>query len=236
MNSEIIKEFEQGGKRVVMFGEKRDIKHEKPSFELLPYADYIKKEAERRGLTEKMGMMVNPETRKVDRGQECEQELLGKCKIDRKEKIPVPADRTAVTLQKAKNEIFEFARNHQPHKNEQDEENISKEVEQIIKEKLNESDLPKPDTVKFYTAVSTPLDYQYGIDGWIEILEQNGNKELITFDLKTGNYKDSSIQADIMLKLDLQADGFTPKETLSELFRFTNEVIDTYRERTELEN
>ncbi len=230
----IMKEYEHEGKRVVMFNEGVNDGFERPSFELLSYADYLKREAEKRGMVEKMGMMVDSQTRKADRGQECEQALLGRCNIKRTEKVPVPINTTAKTYQMAKDEIFEFTKKHQPAEDEHDQENVSREIEQMIKEKIDKSDLPKPVAIKFYTAIGTPLDYQYGIDGWVEILKENGKKELITFDLKTGNYVNSSIEADIMLKLDLKEDGFTPKETLNELFKFTNEVVDVYRERVAL--
>ncbi|MCK4635242.1 MAG: hypothetical protein KAT32_00075 [Candidatus Moranbacteria bacterium] len=199
----------------------------------MPYIEYIKREAQRRGLVEKMGQMVDPQTRKADRGQECEQAILGRCIIGRAERMPVPADRTSETYQKAKHELFGFARTHQPIESERDEENVAKEIESMIATKLKENNLDIGE-VRFYTAVGTPLDYQCGVDGWVEITNQDNKKELITFDLKTGSHANSSIQADIILKLDLKDDGFTARETLNELFRFTNEVVDVYKERVSL--
>jgi len=37
-----------------------------------------------------------------------------------------------------------------------------------------------------------------------------------------------------MLRLDLKEDGFTAKETLMELFGFTNKVVEIYGERVEI--
>ncbi|MFC1644514.1 hypothetical protein ACFL08_00630 [Patescibacteria group bacterium] len=229
----ISSEGNRGGKRVVSFKRGGPEKFEKPSFEMMTYADYISREAGRRGLDEKMGQMVNKVTRKVDRGQECEQSLLGRCVIARNEKIPVPVGRNPVSYEKAKSELFDFARNHQPSESEKSESNISGEVELMIGDKLKESGVDIAD-VRFRTAVGTPLDYQCGVDGWVEIVSQGEGREIITFDLKTGAARDSSIQADIMLKLDLESDGFTPDQKLAELSGFTGNVVDIYRERVHL--
>ena len=75
------------------------------------------------------------------------------------------------------------------------------------------------------------MDYQYGVDGWVEIIDLDGKKEIITFDLKTGSHANPDIQADILLRLDLKEDGFTPKQTITELFKFTDEVTRIYQER-----
>jgi len=224
----------RGGEKRFVFFEKRGGKKEEPVFsKFMPYAEYIQGEAKRRGLFEKMGQMIDPHTRKVDRGQICEEAILGRCVIDRNERTPVPIDRSIRTYEKAKNQMFDFAREHQPVEQEKNEQNISKEVELIIKSKLKDKNLNIAD-VRFYTAVGTPLDYQCGIDGWVEITDAHNKKEIVTFDLKTGAYANGSIQADILLKLDLKEDGFTAKETINELFDFTNKVLEVYQERAEL--
>lgn len=227
-------EFVVDNKRVVSFKETEKGKEsENTCIKVISYVDYIKQEAERRGLVEKMGQMVDAHTKKVDRGQVCEEALLGRCVIGKNEKIPVPIDRKSGTYSRAKNIIFDFAKTHQPREKEKNEQNVSAEVEAMIKGKLMDKNLDFK-TVKFYTAVGTPLDYQYGIDGWVEIVDSYSRKEVITFDLKTGAYNNPSVGADILLKLDIKEDGFTAKETLGELFNFTSKIVEAYQERSNL--
>lgn len=223
--------LDEKGRRVVNFNRGGNERAEKPSYELISYKNYIKREAELRGLKEKRGMMVNPHTGKIDRGNECEIAILGRCQISSSEMIPVPIDRSKLTYHKAKNEIIGFVKRHQPI--ERNEQNVSREIEDMVKSKLRDKGVNILN-VRFYTAVGSPLDYQYGIDGWIEITDSSGKNKMITFDLKTGNYSDSNIQADIMLKLDVREDGFTAKQTLKELFDFTNKVVEIYIEKNKL--
>ncbi|MFC1644507.1 hypothetical protein ACFL08_00595 [Patescibacteria group bacterium] len=201
---------------------------EKPSFKRMPYAEYVKREAAKRGLIEKKGYMVNPITREIDRGHVCEESLLGKCKIGRKEKVPVPTRKTPEDYEKVKNALFDFARQHQPAEKDKSEQNVSREAELVLIQKLKQANLNISE-VNFYTAVGTPLDYQCGIDGWVEIVREDGDRENVSFDLKTGGYKDSKIQADILLRLDVYEDGFTPEEKVKELNNFANKVVNTYQ-------
>jgi len=153
---EIMSDFNQVGKRVVKFGELGNRESEKPSYEMISYIDYIKREAGERGLIEKMGQMVDAKTGKVDRGQVCEQAILGRCEIKRNERVPVPINRMAKSYQKSKAELFDFARWHQPSGKEKAKENISEEVELMIKTKLKERGFNNISSVRFYTAVGTP--------------------------------------------------------------------------------
>lgn len=232
------------GPRVVFFGKRGGVKNgENPSAETIPnpeaerfgikwisQADYLKDQARQRGLIEKNGYLVDPVTRKVDRGQVCEEALLGRYRVGRNEKIPVPINKDMRTYAKARNFIIDFVKDHQPMESAKKEENISGQLESIIRSRLTDERLSFS-AVNFYTAVGSPLDYQYGVDGWVEIIDLDGKKEIITFDLKTGSYANPNIQADILLRLDLKEDGFTPKQTITELFKFTDEVTRIYQER-----
>ena len=54
------------------------------------------------------------------------------------------------------------------------------------------------DSVKFYTAIKTPLDTFHGIDGFIEFKDKDGKKYSATFDL-TLNSKKQGYKSDIIV-------------------------------------
>ncbi|HHE45727.1 MAG TPA: hypothetical protein ENL05_00030, partial [Candidatus Moranbacteria bacterium] len=139
------------------------------------YREYLKEMAEKRGLVVKYGRMVDRQTRKVSDGNLCEESILGRCQIGKLENIPIPSSNLdPIVREKAKKEIFEFVKKHQPDSN---KSALAPQIENFVQEEIKpiaEKYQQKLKQVKFYTAVGSPLDYQYGIDGWIEIENNDG--------------------------------------------------------------
>ncbi len=200
------------------------------------YHKYLEEMAKKRGLIVKGGRMVNPYTKKISDGNLCEESILGRCKINKFEMVPVPSSNlNNIVREKAKKEIFEFVKKHQPDNNKsalasQIRSFIQKEIEPIAK-KYHQN----IERVDFYTAVGSPLDYQYGIDGWIEIKNNKGHIKKITFDLKTGNSQKAAYnqQADVLLNVDVDNRKIKslPKETLTQMFNFRDKISAVYEDK-----
>ncbi len=218
--------------RIVDF--KKRNKERPPTTKRIMYGKFIERIAKKMGCAEKHGRIINLHTGKISDGNLCEEAVLGKCNIKRNEMIPVPASNLNPIIRKqAENVLFKFTKNHQPKDN---ESKVITRVKELIQEKtgpIAENHGQEIKQVKFYTAVGSPLDYLYGIDGWIEIRTINGSTEKITFDLKSGNSKKMEYdkQADLLLKIDDHKIESMPQETLTQLFRFVDEVSDVYEDR-----
>ncbi|HFC36317.1 MAG TPA: hypothetical protein ENJ49_01425 [Candidatus Moranbacteria bacterium] len=187
--------LEQSDKSVTVFKEVEDARS---PIKRIPYGYYLEGVAKKRGLLLKGNHFVNEETGEIEYGQICEDRLFGRCKINnRNKKIPVPSSLTNSRIrEKAKKELFSFARKRQPKRDELMSE-VKSKIEESVKEKL------RADKVIFYSAIGTSLDYNYGIDGWIEITK-NGETTTITIDLKNGQYDEIDVAANVVLVTKLK--------------------------------
>lgn len=207
---------------------------EKPTVTRMPYGKFLEGIARKMGCVEGRGRIVDPHTGKISEGNQCEEAILGRCAIKRSEMVPIPASNlNPIIREKAKNALFKFVKNHQPESNESEIITNIKGLLQKKAESIAKKYSQKISLVNFYTAVGSPLDYQYGIDGWIEIITTDGHTEKITFDLKSGNSKKTgyNCQADLLLKMDDHKIKSIPKETLKQLFRFVDELSEVYENR-----
>ena len=204
------------------------------------YRKYLEETAQRKGLIIKGDRMVDPDTKKVSDGNLCEESILGRCNIKMWEMIPVPAKKARldrITKEKAKKYLFAFVRKRQPKSN-QDRMNLISNIERFIQQKIEpvaEENNQKIKQVKVYSAIGSPLDFQYGVDGWIEIENNNGYIEKITFDLKTGNSKiaEYNTEADIILNINIDSRKIKllPRESLIQMFNLGKEITKAYRDR-----
>jgi hypothetical protein len=139
-------------------------------------------------------------------------------------------------------EMLNFLKQHQPSREIKENDSIQEKERKIIREKvariteklikgkllnlfLDQKKLSYHcDEVHFYTAVNSPLDFQFGIDGWLEIIDKRRNiVKKVTFDLKSGGHKNNQIKADVELNLD--DDFLDDKEKLmNALNNFANKV------------
>lgn len=200
----------------------------------MPYGKFLEGIAKKIGCVERRGRIVDPHTGKISDGNLCEEAILGRCAIGRQEMVPVPASGLDLVIrEKAKNALFKFTKNHQPKSNESEVITSIKDLVQKKIEPIARNCGQKIEQIDFYTAVGSPLDYHYGIDGWIEIETTDEHIEKITFDLKSGNSKkvEHNYQADLLLKMDDHKIKSLPKEALEQLFRFVNEVSGIYENR-----
>ncbi len=229
-------------RRVVFFNKEK----EAPSIIEKKYIDYLEDIARKRNchLVKYKGKFYLSEgdLNKPAQGLLDEENLLGMCKINSWEMIPVPASLTDKRIMnKAKKELFEFVENHQP--SEKRDKRTLKTIKKLILLNLEpisqKYKIPRP-YVKIFTAGNSPLDHNYGIDGWVEI-SWEGEKERITFDLKTGNSDQRiSEHADIKFKVDptqdetkIGSDELDEKdiEKRSDLNTFTEKVSQVFEEK-----
>lgn len=204
------------------------------------YRKYLEETAQRKRLIIKRGRMVDPGTKKVSDGNLCEESILGRCNIKMWEMIPVPAKKARldrITKEKAKKYLFAFVRKRQPKSN-QDRMNLISNIERFIQQKIEpvaEENNQKIKQVKVYSAIGSPLDFQYGVDGWIEIENNDGYIEKITFDLKTGNSKiaEYNTEADIILNINIDSRKIKllPRESLIQMLNLGEEITKAYRDR-----
>ena len=223
-------------KRIVEFNNTE----EKSPIVKMMYRKYLEETAQRKRLIIKRGRMVDPGTKKVSDGNLCEESILGRCNIKMWEMIPVPAKKARldrITKEKAKKYLFAFVRKRQPKSN-QDRMNLISNIERFIQQKIEpvaEENNQKIKQVKVYSAIGSPLDFQYGVDGWIEIENNDGYIEKITFDLKTGNSKiaEYNTEADIILNINIDSRKIKllPRESLIQMFNLGKEITKAYRDR-----
>ena len=142
-----------------------------------------------------------------------------------------------ITKEKAKKYLFAFVRKRQPKSN-QDRMNLISNIERFIQQKIEpvaEENNQKIKQVKVYSAIGSPLDFQYGVDGWIEIENNDGYIEKITFDLKTGNSKiaEYNTEADIILNINIDSRKIKllPRESLIQMLNLGEEITKAYRDR-----
>ncbi len=88
--------------------------------------------------------------------------------------------------------------------------------------------------IRFFTAVGTPLDFSFGFDFWIEIENENGDKERIFIDLKTGRDNNSGGEyADLVLNLESENGVIDLKnrENYRRFLDFLYKVADIYKQK-----
>ncbi len=214
--------LEQGNKNVTVF---KEIENIKSPIRRIPYGYYLEGVAKKRKLLLKGNHFVNKETGEIEYGQICEDRLFGRCRINnRNKKIPVPVSLTDSQIkEKAKKELFSFARKHQPKRDELMSE-IKNKIEKSIKEKL------EADEVVFYSAIGTSLDYNYGVDGWIEVIK-DGETATITVDLKNTQYNEIDVATDVVLMAKLKTHRQQDiDEILPDFSGFVEDVAREYKE------
>jgi|GEM_PF-2603685 len=232
-------------RRVVMFNNE---KTGKEVVKYIPYDQFLKSKAEKTGMKVKNGRFINKDG-EIDDGNLCEEAILGRCYDYIKGKqVPIPLyGLNKIEKKKAEKIILDFIRKHQPPRELMP--SIAKNVLQRIKDKtrlLAQDDfngiIIQIKRVDLFTAVGTPLDFIFGIDGWIEIETDDGHTEIITFDLKTGNYKKfpKDLQADLVMGIEIDYTEIVKQKkrefkisekTVEELERFVEKVMNIYKGR-----
>ena len=181
-----------------------------------------------------------------------EKQLLGECSIENTEMVPCipPRDYRQFSnngekereKQKILDELYEFVKRHQPVLPEDKPEKgrimdiIVRRVKDQI-EKESESDIKK---INWYTALNTPLDYQHGIDGWIEIKEKGEEVFRLPFDAKTGHQKPAQVNPHGVVTFHIDVDNFYNEDgnfsdkTIASTLDFFKKIINEYREQKRL--
>jgi hypothetical protein len=94
----------------------------------------------------------------------------------------------------------------------------------------------KVEDIKFFTAVGTPLDFNFGVDGWVEIKSENGEGIKIFFDVKTGGYPDISPGpfADLICSAKENEGEIVFEESTLKIKSFLDSVVQTYESKSRL--
>ncbi len=169
--------------------------------------------------------------------------LLGKCDIKPTEMVPClpfkeyknKSHNQIVSLkEKIKEELFAFVSERQPINKEQKSFGslITKQLENELRETYSEKKI----LVNWFSAIGSPLDYQYGIDGWFEISVGNDDKIRIPFDLKNGNQaksKDTNKQGVLIMHLNTEDIDKVTEDDISDNWQaievFLSKVIEEYQ-------
>ncbi len=187
-----------------------------------------------------------------------EKAILGKCVISDDEIVPCIPPRFYRKLNrnerireknKVLNKLFSFVKDHQPQTTIFQSENpeIMNNIVRSIKIQIE--NLPelggKVKNIGWYTALNTPLDYQHGIDGWIEIEEQGEDQPIrLFFDLKTGNKKPGNYNSHGVATFHVNMDSVNnyskddpyhfSEENIRAIELFEKKLMDEYKHKKEL--
>jgi len=77
------------------------------------------------------------------------------------------------------------------------------------------------DRIRFYTTIGTPLDKDYGIDGFFEFIDKEGKKHRATIDLTTRDpmFHEPHLLTDIYIWKEKIASNKSKKECSEEIFK-----------------
>jgi hypothetical protein len=138
------------------------------------------------------GMRFNPERYGGETGRLYEEKLLGKIEVDdefaSKEKA-LPRDYRG--HYQSDDLIYNLVKEHQP-VDEAGESELPQTAVDILEEVRLGLGLKAEEyeSVQFYTAVGTPIDYKLGVDGWIEFTDPHtGRTSRVTLDVTKNERK-----------------------------------------------
>ena len=195
---------------------------------LQKYIDYLTKEAESMdGFTVRHLRLVGPNG-VISSGHLAEEYFLDKVNIKASERVLSLRSKT----NEAKKKVFSDLVKYYEHPAFQKDEEC--QLSRVIKKILFKAFAKKGVEIKdifFYSGVGTTLDFNFGVDGWLKVIDGDGKEIKIFFDLKTGAYKKErpSAFANLLLKVDENGGKVVNNlETFSGLKGFLNQVPDIY--------
>ncbi len=197
---------------------------------LVRYTDYLRIEAKSMGLDIK-GLNIVGKDGEETPGHRAERDFLNDVQIGPHQRILALRDKSEKTKRKVFADLVEYYGGEEFQKDEacKLEEFTSLYLYRMLSKRNSIED------VSFKTAVGTPLDFNFGIDGWVEIEDEDGHIEKIFFDLKTGDSRKDrpSPFADLVFKVD-ESDGKIDVENETNVFKikkFLDQVVKIYENR-----
>jgi len=146
-----------------------------------------------------------------DKGHRYEKIVLGECVISQVEDINVSSSKT---------EAIEFAMAHQP----EEKSGAIQWIEQQMMSHLNEAD-----SVEMFTAVGSPLDYDFGADA---VIRAGGQYFTVDYTIGSKKHKEKidkgvKRRADMIFQLDLDIEEEKKLEAINNFSNYAAGYIDS---------